>query len=667
MVPLSRARGRAWALLLAILLPTLWLAPYGFELPVDVENHSLKAIDTPEARSLAQRVASFGNDEELFVAFHALPVGQGSMTEVETRALSKLRTHIEGLDGVERVAPTPQSTTGARVWQISLAAPAGDYAPVVERVVDELQADAPSTVRTSVSGLPLAEVVLARELQAEQARVVPWVAAALALLLLVIYRHVGLVAAILVPPAVSISAIGVFQYFTGRELTPVSVLLQPVMLTVGVAAGVHWIESYLNRRAEGLEAHVAAQAAIRDLRQPALLASVTTVIGFLALAFNAIPAVADFGVLAAIGVAATYAVAVVLTPALLTAFGARLSPRRMQARGAWMEAFGPRIADALVRHAPAIRAGAAVIAVVSLALCLRLRVDNDPLHVLPEGHAFREDTRAVADELGGSEVFDVLASQGGLLAEPTQLGLFAAAVADLPGVAGPAGPALRSSSGDWLVRFVLSPAGSSDRERLFESVERRAAALGADGTRVTGVAVQVARDSGRMIRGALWSAVAGLALLWTVFLLAFRSVHFATLAIVPNALPCLVVNAGLVIIGAPLSFATAIISSTMLGLIVDDTIHLLHRFHVLRRSGLEPLRAIESVYQHSGRAILITSITLAVGFGVGAVGRLTTSVEFGSLAALTIATAFVADLVLLPALLVRTTTAAAPHPAAVHA
>lgn len=655
MVPANRARVRALWLLLALAPLSIWLGWLSAQLPVDVENHSLKARETPEALALERRIAQFGRDEELFVVFQALPVGQGALGEIEERALDALRREVLHLDGVSRVDEAPRATAAARRWTIVLDAPGGEWAAAVERVEALVRRGAPGTVRAAISGLPMAELVLARELQAEQRRVVPWVALTLCALLLAIYRHVGLVLSILAPPLAALAWIGGLQVLAGRELTPVSVLLAPVMLTVGVAAGVHWIEAYLDRRGEGIEAAGAAREAMRQLREPALLASLTTVIGFLALCFNSIPAVADFGAFAGLGVALTYGLASVATPALLLLIAPH--PRAaLRGRGAWTRALGPQVAERLVAHAPAIRTAASLAAVVGLVLCAQLQVDNDPLRVLPAQHPFRAQTRIVAAELGGSETFDVLAPASSLLANPVQMGLFAAAVCELDGVAGPAGPAWISADGDWLARFVLAPSGSNERETLFRRVEARAASLGAPQTQVTGLAVQVARDSGRMIRGALGGAVAGLALLWIVFWIGFRSARYACLALVPNVLPCILVNAGLVLWGAPLSFATAIISSTMLGLIVDDTIHMLHRFRELRSEGLAPLEAIGAVYQRGGRAIVITSLTLALGFGVGAIGSLTTSVEFSLLAALTIVTAFFADLILLPAILVRTST-----------
>jgi hypothetical protein len=290
-----------------------------------------------------------------------------------------------------------------------------------------------------------------------------------------------------------------------------------------------------------------------------------------------------------------------------------------------------------------------------------IRVDNDPLRVLPEQHPFRRDTAALVSEIGGSDTFDLLVPAGSVLAEPAGVGMLAAFVLTQPGVAGPAGPALRSDDGAWLARFVLAPGGSTAREQLFADIETRAAALGAPQVRATGASVQVARDSGRLIRSVLRGSLSSLLVLFVLFWLAFRSAYYAWLAMIPNVLPCIVVYAALGLGGRPLSFATAMISSVMLGLIVDDTIHLLHRFRELRAEGAEALAAVERVFEQCGRAEMITSVVLAVGFSVGLFGQLTTTVEFCGLAAATIAVAFASDAILLPAILVEPRRAEAKH------
>ena len=661
MLPQPPSRLRDLVGVLLLLAPTLGLLWAQLHVPVDIENKALKSPASPEALALERRIEHFGRDITLLAAFHAVPEGSGVLTEVEDRALAALETQLSAVDGVGTVRRWPLASHDCRVLAVSLDAPGGDFAPVVEQVERVIAERAPATTRISLTGLPVGEVVIAREVRAEQGRILPLIVGAFVLLLVLYYRHLGLVLAIFAPAGLSIAWTGGIAALLGRELDPVSVMLQPVLLTVGVAAGVHWIEAYLDELRRGTPPEYAAGLAVAGLRRPALLAALTTVVGFLSLSFNSIPAVIDFGIFAALGVALSYAIAAWLTPALLRLTARGVPADLVRRHGELSGQIGFRAADWLGKRALAIRACAVLIALAGLSLWPRIEVDNDPQTLLPQSHPFRRATERVVREIGGSDVVDVLVPAGSVLADPIPLGLFAARVLELPGIAAGAGPAQRSEAGDWLVRFLLEPSGSTRRSRLFDELEMHAAALGAPEVRATGTSVQVARDSDRLVKSAIAGTLASLAVLFLLFWAGFRSLRYAWLAMIPNALPCIVVYAVLAALGRPLTVATAMISSVLLGLIVDDTIHLLHRYRELRQEGLDGLAAIERVFQHSGRAIVITSVVLGLGFSVGLAGELATTVEFCGLAAVTILVAFLCDLLLLPAILVDTASPESAH------
>jgi hypothetical protein len=191
-------------------------------------------------------------------------------------------------------------------------------------------------------------------------------------------------------------------------------------------------------------------------------------------------------------------------------------------------------------------------------------------------------------------------------------------------------------------------------------VDARAFALGAPDARATGLSVQVARDSGRMVRGALRGTALTAVLLLAVLRVGLGSWRDAWLALAPTSFPCVVLYGAMGALGRPLSFATAMIGSVLLGLIVDDTIHVLHHYRAARRTGSSPADALEAVLARTGRAVVVTSVALAVGFGATLLGRLETTVEFGAMASFTILAALAADLVLLPALLLRGAPSADP-------
>jgi len=434
------------------------------------------------------------------------------------------------------------------------------------------------------------------------------------------------------------------------ELDPISSLLQPVLLTVGVAGAVHVIESYLHLRGKRVAVSDAALHGVRDVLAPAALTVLTTLAGFLALTTSDIPAVVRFGLFCGIGVTLTCGLTFLITPAMLILFAGspKLATRRRTTIGG-VEVSRRSIAWIQVRR-PVILGLSGVIATVACLLLPTLRVDNDPVAILPATHAFRRDLDRVAAHLGGVEAFDVLVSDP---KGPASVAKFANAITALPQVLRMAGPPRRSKQGTLLLTAIIEPGGSHEREQLFDQVEHTAKQLGFDSAHVTGTSVLVARDSGRLIRQQLVSMSLMLVFLFLVFALTFRSPVFGVLGLLPNVFPCLVIYGSLAAIGEPLTVASSMIGAVMLGLVVDDTIHLLYRFSKARARGRSRRVALATAMRHAGTAVVITSGTLALGFAAALFGGLVTTRTFGALASGTIVVALLADLILLPALLLH--------------
>ena len=129
-----------------------------------------------------------------------------------------------------------------------------------------------------------------------------------------------------------------------------------------------------------------------------------------------------------------------------------------------------------------------------------------------------------------------------------------------------------------------------------------------------------------------------------------RSVKLGLLAMIPNGLPILFGLGFMTLAGIPLDPGTIMIGSMALGLVVDDTVHFLVR---LRRSLADaPMpAAIERTMSQTGRPIIVTSVVLALGFATLGFGSFTPNVAFGVVSAVVILCALLADLLLLPAVL----------------
>jgi predicted RND superfamily exporter protein len=129
-----------------------------------------------------------------------------------------------------------------------------------------------------------------------------------------------------------------------------------------------------------------------------------------------------------------------------------------------------------------------------------------------------------------------------------------------------------------------------------------------------------------------------------------RSGRLALLAMVPNMVPLMVGGGLLYLLGKPMDIGTLGVGSVVLGIAVDDTVHILATFrrHVLDEG---PVRAVAHVLSHTAPALITTTGMLVAAFGTLAFGVFVPNVWFGIMVAACLVVALVADLVALPALL----------------
>src|SRR5690606_8018654 len=101
--------------------------------------------------------------------------------------------------------------------------------------------------------------------------------------------------------------------------------------------------------------------------------------------------------------------------------------------------------------------------------------------------------------------------------------------------------------------------------------------------------------------------------------------------------------------GLTLDVTNVLVATVALGIVVDDTVHLLHAYREER--ALRPTRAaLVAAIERSGRAVVLTSLILSGAFATYLLSPLGFVRVFGLLACLTFAAALAADLLLLPAL-----------------
>ena len=127
------------------------------------------------------------------------------------------------------------------------------------------------------------------------------------------------------------------------------------------------------------------------------------------------------------------------------------------------------------------------------------------------------------------------------------------------------------------------------------------------------------------------------------------------LSIFPNLLPIFLAMGCVRLAQLPVDFNILMIGSIAMGLVVDDTLHFMYNFRKYYQITGDAYQGIQQTMLGTGRAMLITSLILSVGFFTGITGTLTFLATFGIFSGLTIMLALLADFLLAPALLMLVT------------
>ena len=147
-----------------------------------------------------------------------------------------------------------------------------------------------------------------------------------------------------------------------------------------------------------------------------------------------------------------------------------------------------------------------------------------------------------------------------------------------------------------------------------------------------------------------------LLVVFVMFLILLRSLPHALLGMIPNTLAAAMVIGTMGYAGIPLDMMTTTIAAVCIGIGVDDTIHYLHRFREEHARWGDARIAVSFSHESIGRALYYTSFTVVAGFSVLCLSNFVPTVLFGVWTAIAMLLALVANLTLLPALLVLTHT-----------
>jgi len=549
-------------------------------------------------------------------------------------------------------------------------------------------------------GEPVEFVVAGADLQSDSIKLVPAIVAVIAAILLLLFRSP--MATLIALFSVGLAVVWAFGFMSwlGWPQTAVSQALAPFILVVGVCNAVHLLSRFAAASSGASEVAGAVRRAAGDVGNPCLVASVTTAVGFLSFATSGAISFVHFGVIAAVGVVSgltlsfsLLAILVVLTRPHVTAVS----------EGSVWKGILDGLAAASQRRAPLILLGAVVLGAVGIFSTRWLRVEVDIYHMFGEESQVVKWTRFVESSLRDTDTLEISLAlpEGQSLEEPRVLSQIQSLAKGLEALDGlvqaqsvlePLGwvnrilhddrpefdrPADRAAANAELMLLLslqnpesIDQWVSLDHRELRMSVQTDADSYTQSGRILRDVRSYMDASLGSEWRVELTGPMSALyhmidevqatqlrsfgtatAVVFVLVVIFLRSLSWALAAMIPTLLPVIVTLGAMGIWDIYLDMGTAMVAAVVLGIAIDDTVHLLTQYRRRLVAGMAPDRAIREAVRHVGRAVVTTSVALSMGFFVLTLSSWESVASFGFLSGVAILGAMVADLVVLPALL----------------
>ncbi len=557
--------------------------------------------------------------------------------------------------------------------------------------------------RYHLVGIPIELAITERDLRLDSARLTPAMIVLISAVIFFLFRSWNVVIATLATVGVAtLWAFGIRGWLDWPQ-TPFSQVLAPVILVIAVCDSVHFISRFAALRISTTDRSDVDGALLdtsQQIGRACVMTSLTTVGGFLSFATSGLESFLRFGVIASIGVIAALFLTFSLLPIVLRA---AKSPIRSWAGSVALDQSLQAIVHATDRRRSLVLLFAAVLAFVSWLGFSQIRVDVDRYGLygeernvvrwarFVEQHLRRPDTLEIDIQLPDETTLELpeslhaldalakyLSSEEGLGRTRSALDPLRWAnrllhdddpayerIAETPEGNAELFLLLALQGGDTLDRWITldqthvrisTEAEIVTQERRVEilsNIDRYIdEELPADWNySLTGPMALSGYQLGEIQRTQLRSFATAGVVVFVLLAFFFRSVYWALLGMLPTLLPVLLVLGAMGFWGIPLDVANAMIAAIMIGIGVDDVVHLLTQYRLLRHRGVGPREAIQQATLHVGRAVVTTSIALTLGWFTLTVSTWQSLARFGLLSGLAILAALVSCLVFLPALI----------------
>lgn len=570
-----------------------------------------------------------------------------------------------------------------------------------------------SQIRTSLENHELSDYhILGRaffleaivEMQKSEVLKTSVIAAILVLIiLLLVYRSLPLV--LISVASISLSLIifmGILALW-GKELNAMAAFYPVLMLIVGTSDVIHVTDSFIRKIQSGKNRYAAIRSSLKEVGLTTLLTSVTTAIGFTTLLSSRLVSIQEFGINAAIGVLVAYITVIFFTGSLLITIPEKRLLGRKSISKRWVN-YLLEINAFTKKNPRSILFGTAVFTGLCLWGISLISTNYEFKRTLPNRSEIASDFEFFQANYAGFRPLEVA-----VMAQGDYSVLDFPVVLEIEKLMGhlktyPSIGNLQSSNLPFKIvhkannlnksEFLTLPEKASTFESYKRDVQRLARKqlerfvntnktmaringklqdIGTDSlklvyqeierfaitqldtskikVKVTGKSMLLDKNSEYIRASLLEGLFYGLLLIGVIMVLVFRNFKMFIISLIPNILPILFAGSVLGFLNIPLEASLSVVFAIVFGIAVDDTIHFLGKYKLGITQRLTQEESLDKTFAHTGRALVITTIILFFGFMVMLFSIHQPSITIGLIISVTLVTALILDLLLLPVLI----------------
>jgi hypothetical protein len=494
--------------------------------------------------------------------------------------------------------------------------------------------------------------------------------------------------------------------FLEYEITVLTALIPPLIIVIGVPNCIFLINKYQHEFNKHGNKAKSLQRVITKVGNATLMTNTTTASGFATFIITQSKLLTEFGTVASLSIMAIFSLCLLIIPIVYSYMPMPNEKHLEHLNKRWVNTLGDWVETTVKQKNIAIYIISVLLLVVSIIGIYQIKTSGSLLEDMPKNAEFYQDIQFYEAEFNGIMPLEILINtkrKKGVL-KPVNLKKMSALedlIVEIPELSKPisivslvkyskqafynGNPKYYQLPTTQENGFILSYAknSSNDLDLLHNYVDstgqyaRITTFIKDDGmdqmdqiedrlnkeitklfdkdryeVSLTGKAFLFQKGTNFLIKNLILSLTLAILLISLFMAYLFRSFRMIVISLTPNLLPLLVTAGAMGYLGVPIKPSTILVFSIAFGISVDDTIHFLAKYRQeLIACRWSVKKSVFAALRETGISMFYTSIVLFFGFSVFTTSNFGGTVAMGALVSGTLLLAMMANLLLLPVLL----------------